>query len=137
LINQLMVGIHTQAVSEGLALGRKAGLDENALVGILLASFAQSRILDRHYNSFIAKDQFAAGFAIKLLSKDLDLVAQMAEQAGVRLPAGGRVRSLLQRATAGGYAGDDMSAMINYQLEQDAKAADAPVKHFAVFLPMK
>jgi len=137
LINQLMVGIHTQAVSEGLALGRKAGLDEGALVGILLASFAQSRILDRHYNSFIAKDQFAAGFAIKLLSKDLDLVAQMAEQAGVRLPAGGRVRSLLQRATAGGFAGDDMSAMINYQLEQDAKAAEAPVKHFAVFLPMK
>jgi 3-hydroxyisobutyrate dehydrogenase len=138
LINQLMVGIHTQAVSEALALGRKAGLDEAALVDILMASFASSRILGRHYSGFIAKESYDPGFAIKLLGKDLDLAAEMAERSGVRLKAGARVRGLLHRAIASGYGDRDMAAMFRFQTDEDAKEREGgPIKHFAVFLPMK
>lgn len=138
LINQLMVGIHTQAASEALAIGRQAGLDEAALVDILMASFASSRILGRHYESFIAKEQYEPGFAIKLLTKDLDLAAQLAESAGVKLAAGARVRSLLHRAIGAGHGDRDMASMFPYQLERDrSEREDGPVKHYAVFLPMK
>ncbi|CAI6087448.1 NAD(P)-binding domain-containing protein [Cohnella sp. JJ-181] len=135
LVNQLMVGIHTQAVSEGLALGRQVGLDEAQLVQVLLASFASSRILDRHYRNHIGPGRFEAGFAVKLLAKDLNLAAELAAQVGVGLPAGRRVRSLLQGAIREGFAEQDMSAMLNYQIHRDGQPE--PVKHFAVFLPMK
>nr|WP_296978699.1 NAD(P)-binding domain-containing protein [Thermobacillus sp. ZCTH02-B1] len=138
LINQLMVGIHTQAVSEALALGRRAGIDEALLVDILMASFASSRILGRHYEGFIAKDSYEPGFAIRLLGKDLELAAEMAEQCGVRLKAGARVRGLLRRAIASGYGDRDMAAMFRFQTEEDAREREAgPIRHYAVFLPMK
>lgn len=138
LINQLMVGIHTQAVSEALALGRRAGLDEATLVDILMASFASSHILGRHYSDFIAKDSYDPGFAIKLLGKDLDLAAEMAERSGVRLKAGARVRGLIHRAIASGYGDRDMAAMFRFQTEEDdQERAAGPIRHYAVFLPMK
>src|SRR5690606_4180799 len=40
LINQLMVGIHTQAVSEALALAEQFGIDLDLLFSILNHSFA-------------------------------------------------------------------------------------------------
>lgn len=135
LVNQLMVGIHTQAVSEALALGRKAGLNDEQLVNVLLASFASSRILDRHYRNHIGPGRFEAGFAIKLLAKDLTLAAELAAQSGVGLSAGRRVKGLLDGAVRDGFAEQDMAAMLNYQLRRDEPGE--PLKHFAVFLPMK
>ncbi|OMF23228.1 3-hydroxyisobutyrate dehydrogenase [Paenibacillus sp. FSL H8-0548] len=139
LINQLMVGIHTQAVSEGLALGRKSDVDEEQLVRILTSSFAGSRMLERHYGNHIVKNDYKPGFAIKLLGKDLDLAVEMAEQSGVGLAVGTRVRSLLRSAIRNGFAGQDMSGMLEYQLQRDEQkfAEPEPIKHFAVFLPMK
>lgn len=69
-----MVGIHTQAVSEVLVIGEKMGVEKEMMFEILNASFAQSRIFDRHYTNFISKNQFQAGFSLKLLYKDLSLV---------------------------------------------------------------
>lgn len=137
LINQLLVGIHTQGVSEAFALGEQAGLDQELLYDILSNSFAQSRIMDRHYKQFIEKDQFAAGFAIQLLAKDLNLAAEMGAQSGVQLAAGRRIQALLNRATAGGYAELDMAGMYNYQQDRDrVNREKGRLKHFAVFLPM-
>jgi 3-hydroxyisobutyrate dehydrogenase len=135
LINQLMVGIHTQAVSEGLALGRQAGVEEEKLVKILSTSLASSRVLEHHYENHISQENFEAGFAIKLLGKDLDLVAEFAEEVGMKLAIGGHVKGLLRSAIKSGYEGKDMSAMLEYQLHRNEQTA--AVKHFAVFLPMK
>lgn len=135
LINQLMVGIHTQAVSEGLALGRKSSVGEEKLVQILGSSFAGSRMLERHYSNHIAKEDYKPGFAIKLLGKDLDLAIEMAKHSGVDLSVGNRVRSLLKGAIRNGFAGQDMSAMLGFQLQRDENKEF--LKHFAVFLPMK
>lgn len=121
LINQLMVGIHTQAVSEAYALSKSFGLDSDMLFNILTNSFAQSRIMDRHYPDFIAKDSYEPGFALKLLTKDMNLVAGMAEECKVNLTAGRHVRELLNRAVEEGYGDLDMSGAYKYQLANDAK----------------
>lgn len=115
LINQLMVGIHTQAASEALVLGQQLGVDSDTLFPILNASFAQSRILERHYVQYVAKGRFEAGFAIKLLHKDLSLVNQMADEQQVELALGRQALSLLSEASQTELAGKDMSAMFLYQ----------------------
>lgn len=111
LINNLMVAFHTQAVSEAVTLGKKMGVDSDLLFNILNNSYAQSRIYDRHYNNFIAKDQFEAGFAIKLLHKDMRLAEEMASGANMELPIGGQLTNILKDAIENNLGEQDMSAL--------------------------
>lgn len=111
LINNLMVAFHTQAVSEAVTLGKKMGVDLDLLFNILNNSYAQSRIYDRHYNNFISKNQYEAGFAIKLLHKDMKLAEEMASGAGMELPIGTKLTNLLGDAMESGLAEQDMSAL--------------------------
>ena len=111
LINQYMVSVHTQAVSEALVLADKMGMDKEALFGILDASYAQSRIFARHFENFIAKNDFAPGFALKLLHKDVGLVQKMAADREVKMPVGEHVLGLLAEANDSEHADKDMSAM--------------------------
>ncbi|MDQ0253320.1 3-hydroxyisobutyrate dehydrogenase [Evansella vedderi] len=138
LINQLMVALHTQAVSEALALAKRNGLDMQQTVDVLSASLAQSSVLQRHFNDFIAKEEYTPGFALNLLSKDLGLVSELASESKVQIPLGSRINNLVKRACQMDLKNKDMSAMMEYQLQQDEKGRSAsPVKTFAVFLPMK
>ncbi|MBB6733472.1 NAD(P)-binding domain-containing protein [Cohnella zeiphila] len=137
LINQLMVGIHTLAVGEAYALAEQAGLDSDKLFGILNDSFAQSKIMERHYTQFIAKDSFRPGFALKLLAKDMNLAADMGAASQVRLNAGKRAQALINQAVLEGYGDTDMSGMYKFQVTEDRKRRESGErKHFAVFLPM-
>lgn len=120
LINNLMVAFHTQAVSEAVTLGKKMGVDLDLLFNILNNSYAQSRIYDRHYNHFIAKNHFEPGFAINLLHKDMKLAEQMAKDADMKLPIGAQITELLANAKENGLGEKDMSALyvlINQLLE--------------------
>lgn len=119
LINQLMVAVHTQAVSEAFTLGSKAGIDSDVLYDILKHSFAQSRIMDRHYTEFIATGETKPGFAMKLLAKDVNLVADMAEAHGLGLMAGRRAQAILNRAVENDYGELDMSRLIDFQRAED------------------
>lgn len=137
LINQLMVGIHTQATSEAFALGAKAGLNSDMLFNILNHSFAQSRIMARHYTQFIAPQLTEPGFALKLLNKDINLVTEMASQYGVPLPAGDQVKTLLNEAADSDLAEQDMSSLYYQQLARSQDGQQAKdLKYYAVFLRM-
>ncbi len=140
LINQLMVGIHSQAVAEAFVLGEQLGIDLNQLHEILSNSFAQSRIMDRHYTQFIAKGQYDPGFALKLLAKDMNLVKETADAQNVGLTIGESARRKINQSLQAGFSEQDMSALFAYQVEKDRKRVESETKahkHFAVFLPMK
>lgn len=137
LINQLMVGVHSQAAAEAFALGASANLEAGMLFDILSNSFAQSRIMDRHYTQYIAKGDYTAGFALKLLAKDMNLAADLGESGGVDLAVGGRARSLIARAAAAGYGEEDMSVLHRAQREGDERRnGQGGLRCFAVFLKM-
>lgn len=114
LINQLMVGIHTLAVSEALILAKQFKLDVDQLVSILNNSFAQSRILERHYMQFIAPDRYEPGFALKLLQKDTGIIDNLADKMGLHLPIIKEVNQLLAQAKKSGYEDQDMSSMYKF-----------------------
>lgn len=135
LINQLMVGIHTQAASEAMVLGEAMGVSQETLHQILSASFAQSRIYDRHYTQFVKKDEFEPGFALNLLHKDMTLLESMAQGSGTPIPLSAYATTMLASAKAGGLGDKDMSAMYLYTKERAGVKTER--KYFAVFLPMK
>ncbi|EGL83799.1 6-phosphogluconate dehydrogenase NAD-binding [Caldalkalibacillus thermarum TA2.A1] len=122
LINQLMVGIHTQAVSEALVLAKALGLPFDKVFDILNNSFAQSRIFERHYTQFIAKDHYEPGFALELLHKDTNLVQELAEKKNLNLPVGQQVNELLREAKSSGYAKEDMSSMYKFIQEKNNRS---------------
>ncbi|HEX8167332.1 MAG TPA: NAD(P)-dependent oxidoreductase [Beijerinckiaceae bacterium] len=99
--NQLMVGMHIQAVCEALALGRAAGLDLHKLREVLLGGAAASWMLQNHAPLMLAKDD-RAGFRIDLQLKDLRLVNELAFELGVPLPGTAQVTSLYLEARAHG-----------------------------------
>lgn len=134
LLNQLMVGIHSQAVAESFRLAERAGLPPAQVYDILSGSFAQSRIMDRHYSQYMTADQYNAGFALKLLHKDVDLVARMADELGASLPLGTEVLGILRRAKETEWAERDMSALYKFQQERQPEQR---YNYFAVFLPMR
>ncbi|MFC7395222.1 NAD(P)-dependent oxidoreductase [Scopulibacillus cellulosilyticus] len=118
LINQYMVSVHTQAVSEALCLAEKNGIAFETLFEILNNSYAQSRIYERHYTQHISKEEYKPGFALKLLYKDISLVQKMAEKNTLTLPLGNQVEELLKEAKDSVFQDDDMSAMYLFMREQ-------------------
>lgn len=135
LINQLMVGVHTQSASEAMILGEAMGVSKETLHQILSASFAQSRIYDRHYTQFVQANQFEPGFALNLLHKDMTLLESMAQGSGTPIPISSYAGTLLGAAKAGGFGDKDMSSMYLYMKERAGATTER--KHYAVFLPMK
>ncbi|MGG3797992.1 NAD(P)-dependent oxidoreductase [Metabacillus fastidiosus] len=118
LLNQYMVSAHTQAVSEAFVLAEKAGIDLGLLYEILNVSYAQSKIMERHYINNISKDDFTPGFELGLLHKDISLVNEMASSFDVTLPLGQKVTELISEALEAGLSKDDMSAMIKLMREK-------------------
>lgn len=121
LLNQLMVGIHTQAASEAMALADQMGLPKEMLHQILSNSFAQSRIYDRHFTQFVEKGEFRPGFSLSLLHKDLVLVKKMADDIGASLPIGAHVEQLIDSAKVKGLGEKDMSGMYLYMNEMNGQ----------------
>lgn len=135
LLNQLMVGFHTQAASEAMALADRVGVSKETLHQILSQSFAQSRIYDRHYTQFVAEDAFQPGFALNLLLKDLTLTEQMAADSGAALPIGSLVKGIIGAAVGAGLGDRDMSGMYLHMKRSEERPKQR--KYFAVLLPMK
>ncbi|MDF2714770.1 MAG: 2-hydroxy-3-oxopropionate reductase [Paenibacillus sp.] len=140
LLNQLMVGIHSQAVAETFRLAAQAGVGLAELYEILSGSFAQSRIMDRHYSQYIARDEYTAGFTLKLLHKDVDLAMQLAAERGARLPLGTEALCVLRLARETAWAEQDMAALYRVQAVREAGAGVPPAagnRYYAALLPMR
>lgn len=111
LINNLLVAVHTVALSEAFVLGAKAGVDPAVLHAVLKASTGHSFMIDRTIELIQDRD-FAPRFSIALLQKDVRLALQFAEAMGVPLALGAQAQAHLVRAMAEGHGGEDVAALI-------------------------
>jgi 3-hydroxyisobutyrate dehydrogenase len=110
LINNLMAGIHTQAVAEALSIADSAGLDHNILYEIINVSSGQSTVYTRNYKNFISQDEYYKGsFTMALLLKDIKLANQVSKSFGGKLPLGEMLVNYFE-SNMDGYADKDMSS---------------------------
>ena len=110
-VNQVLVAGIAQAVCEGLALSEKLGLDPDRLLPTLLAGAASNWFLDKR-GATMLKNEFAVGFKLALLHKDLKIVRELAVAAGTD-------RSVIEKSLADyavllaqGHGDEDISALI-------------------------
>ena len=85
MINQMCIAGLVQTLSEALNLGQRAGLDMDKVIAAISKGAAQSWQMDNRWQRMIAGD-FAFGFAVDWMRKDLDIVLAEARRNGAKLP---------------------------------------------------
>ncbi|WPB86028.1 NAD(P)-dependent oxidoreductase [Sediminicoccus rosea] len=108
--NQLIIAATVQAAAEALALGRKAGLDPEAMRQALLGGSARSFVLENHakrINDGVTK----AGFRAELMRKDMRLAQQAARDHGVFAPATGLAAQMMEALVNSGRGEMDASSL--------------------------
>ena len=85
MVNQICIAGLVQGLSEAVAFGQRAGLDMEAVLGVIGKGAAQSWQMDNRGKTMVAS-QFDFGFAVDWMRKDLGLVLDEAKRNGARLP---------------------------------------------------
>ncbi|HEX4835792.1 MAG TPA: NAD-binding protein, partial [bacterium] len=75
-----------QALAEAVALGRKAGLDTTRMLGALGSTSVVSAAQKGKFEN-VARGEFPAAFALRMMSKDFGLILRLAESLSVAMPA--------------------------------------------------
>ena len=84
MVNQICIAGVVQGLAEGVAFARTAGLDPDLVYQALSQGAAQSWQMDNRWTT-MAKGEFAFGFAVDWMRKDLGLVLDEARANGARV----------------------------------------------------
>jgi 3-hydroxyisobutyrate dehydrogenase-like beta-hydroxyacid dehydrogenase len=128
--NQLIVGLTIGAVAEALALAHAAGVDPALVRDAIRGGFAESRILDLHGGRMVSGD-FTPGGRVTTQLKDLRQAEDLAQAAGIDLPALTLTRSLYEGLVERGDGDLDHAAL--YRLFQSHPDATHEGRQLGVF----
>jgi len=109
--NQVVVALVIQAVSEGLVLGAKAGVDPARIVEVLQGGLASTRVLEMRQVNMLG-GHFEPGFRIRLHLKDLANALALGREIGVALPATALVEQQMEALKVAGRVDLDHSGLI-------------------------
>ena len=118
LVGNLIVALELEALSEGLVLARKAGLDLNTVMEVVKVADFRSPLLVSNGQNILKRD-FSTSFALKLMLKDAGLIEKFAESLESPIPASRLVEKNLESAVALGFGTENASALIK-ALEKQA-----------------
>jgi 3-hydroxyisobutyrate dehydrogenase-like beta-hydroxyacid dehydrogenase len=110
-INNMMACVNANAMMEGLAVGVKAGLDPMVVYAVVKASSGASKALDRIPNNIVPRD-FAPGFKVQLMNKDLDTFTAIAKELHVPVSFANVAQRYQQAALAAGLGEHDTSVVM-------------------------
>jgi 3-hydroxyisobutyrate dehydrogenase-like beta-hydroxyacid dehydrogenase len=85
MVNQIAIAGLVQGLAEALNFASKAGLDEAAVIDVISKGAAQSWQMENRWETMVA-GEFAFGFAVEWMRKDLRICLQEARQNGAELP---------------------------------------------------
>jgi 3-hydroxyisobutyrate dehydrogenase-like beta-hydroxyacid dehydrogenase len=102
LCNQVICAMHIQAVCEALVLGAKLGLDLEKLLQVLIAGYANSRVLS-HLGPKMVEGDFKPGFKMRHQVKDLKNALDTAAVLNIPLPCTSIVHQLFRVVGAMGF----------------------------------
>ena len=97
-LNNFVAGTGFIAVSEALLVGRKFGLDPATMVDVMSASSGQNFCTDHVARQHVVSRQFASGFALGLMAKDVGIAAALAKAIGADSPLIGMSSALFNEA---------------------------------------
>ena len=118
LVGNLMVALELEALSEGLVLARKAGLDLSTVMEVVKVADFRSPLLVSNGQNILKRD-FSTSFALKLMLKDAGLIDKFAGSLQSPIPGLRVVENHLKSAVALGFEKENASAVIK-ALEKEA-----------------
>ena len=110
LMGNMLTATALEMLGETVALIRKRGLDPSRFIELLTSTMFGGRA-HRIYGERIVAQDYAAGFALPLVLKDVRLALAEAESAAVPMPSVSVVRDRLLTEIARGYAELDWTAL--------------------------
>ena len=112
-VNQVIVGLTIGAVSEALAVAKKAGVDLKKAQQALMGGHASSRILQEHGTRMI-NQTFEPGGKVVTQAKDMQQALDLAAELGIELPATALNLTLYKHLIENGLGALDHSALYKY-----------------------
>jgi 2-hydroxy-3-oxopropionate reductase len=109
--NQLALTVTAQGVAEALTLARQCGLEPIRVREAMLGGVAASRVLEL-FGERMARRDFGPGIDARLYHKDLGIVLELAQDAGLPLPAAAAVKQQVNALMGAGDGNADFSALI-------------------------
>lgn len=106
-----MVAATSVLLGEALALGRKGGLDDAAMLEVITQSAVASPLIG-YKTAMIVSGNYAPAATLDMLRKDVDLFLTAGEALGMSLPAGHLVRDTYDAASARGLGDQDFFVLV-------------------------
>jgi 3-hydroxyisobutyrate dehydrogenase-like beta-hydroxyacid dehydrogenase len=111
LCSNYLVLAAVEAMSEGIYLAQRSGIDASYWVQMLTQTYFNAPVYI-NYSQIILKEAYQpAGFSLQLGLKDMNLVLQQANAVDAAMPAGKQVQNLLQQAMEKGLGDHDVTAV--------------------------
>lgn len=85
MVNQICIAGVVQGLSEAIHFGKNAGLDIEKVISVISKGAAQSWQMENRWSAMVA-GEFAFGFAVDWMRKDLAIVLDEARRNEARLP---------------------------------------------------
>lgn len=111
LVSNAILATMVQALAEGVALGKKAGLDPADIFAVLAASSAAAPVVAAKATAITDRAYLPAAFTLALMQKDLWLVLSLANELQTPMPATAIAHDMILAANASGKSGFDFSAV--------------------------
>lgn len=111
LVGNLLVAAQLQSLGDALTLAQRSGLDLDDVLGVLDVTDFQSPIYSG-VGRRVLHDDHTKDFALKLLAKDLHLIARQADNVGVDLPTLNITTEAAEAGIREGWGEENASALI-------------------------
>lgn len=111
LCNQVAGGLNLLAMAEAISLCRRSGVDPARMLEVVSAGAASSWML-QHLGPRAVAGDFAPGFMVDLMQKDLGLVLEEAHATHTPLPGSALVRQLFEMLQARGRGREGTQAIV-------------------------
>ena len=118
LINNLQGAIHLQALSEGLVMAERAGLNMDAVLEGVLSGAASSPMVKGKAERVIDRDYEDVHFTVRWMHKDLTYALRTADELGVPAPLVAAAREVYKMAIQLGWGDLDIAAVSEVIREQ-------------------
>ena len=86
-LNNFIAAAAYTATAEALAIGLRYGLEPETMIDIINASSGHSMVSELVFKKQVVTGQYAAGFTLGLLAKDVAIAGDLASTSGVDAPA--------------------------------------------------
>lgn len=110
LINNMVLGTVMAVIAEAVALGEKAGIQKETVIGILAAGAGNSGVLNAKREKLLKHD-FTPNFSCGAIAKDLRYLGDFAADIGITTMSGVMAGHVFERAIEKGLRDADFSAV--------------------------